>query len=491
MTEQRKFIMSKKYQDINIGDYLFFSKTFFEKDFHVFSELSGDSNLLHHDKEYAKHTDFGRPIVPMHLTAMPLSSVAGMGFPGKSALYLKNINSAIKPVYYGDELTYSAKVIEKTDSKNALKLRVLVFRQFDVVMESELLVKVRNESEISEKFTNSNEYEIYPETKGTVIVTGASGAIGASLCMQLARRGYNLVVNYRKENNYIKDLTALCESLDLELTCIQGSLSDPKTLQSIYEIVESDINIVNFIHTSCPPIESDLADHMSINFDALKQISRHMFANMLKQQKGKVIFIGSTAIHYNPEGWENYVAAKVASSNYLDGLHRRYSRYGLEFITFSPGYVRTKFSEKYLDDNIAVLLPEQVAEAVVEQLDSQHGDDNYIWMDEAGIRNGSFGFRKHAVQSSVSAKNEKIYTENDQDRKKGLDIEEYVRNFFDLDNSFDLQNSGIDQLPGWDSMKHIELMLYLEKNLGINFSSDEIDKTSRFSDLAQLVNSKI
>jgi len=46
-------------------------------------------------------------------------------------------------------------------------------------------------------------------------------------------------------------------------------------------------------------------------------------------------------------------------------------------------------------------------------------------------------------------------------------------------------------LPGWDSLTHIELMLFLEKKLGVGFESGEIEKTKMFLDLQELISKKI
>ena len=73
-----------------VGDTLLLRRTFSSADFAAFSRLSGDANVLHHDSAYAASTPFGRPVLPVHLSAMPISAVAGMAFPGRRALILAN-----------------------------------------------------------------------------------------------------------------------------------------------------------------------------------------------------------------------------------------------------------------------------------------------------------------------------------------------------------------------------------------------------------------
>ena len=45
--------------------------------------------------------------------------------------------------------------------------------------------------------------------------------------------------------------------------------------------------------------------------------------------------------------------------------------------------------------------------------------------------------------------------------------------------------------PGWDSLKHIELLLALESALGIRFGSGEMEFLHRFTELDALCQKKL
>ncbi len=51
--------------------------------------------------------------------------------------------------------------------------------------------------------------------------------------------------------------------------------------------------------------------------------------------------------------------------------------------------------------------------------------------------------------------------------------------------------AGIDRFPGWDSLRHIELMLHLEEQLGIGFTAGEIESTTQFNELCDLIGQKL
>ena len=134
--------MIKKFSDFYIGQIAIFKKVFVEDDFKKFLELSGDENSLHWDKGYAKKTTFKRPIVPLQLSTAPLSRVAGMIFPGEPSLFLTNNVKAIKPIFYKDEIIYSAKIISISLSTKILGIRVLAIRSEEIVIDAFIKVKV-------------------------------------------------------------------------------------------------------------------------------------------------------------------------------------------------------------------------------------------------------------------------------------------------------------------------------------------------------------
>ena len=48
---------------MRVGDFVEVRRTYTEEEMKTFADLSGDYNPLHTDKEFAKTTRFGRPIV--------------------------------------------------------------------------------------------------------------------------------------------------------------------------------------------------------------------------------------------------------------------------------------------------------------------------------------------------------------------------------------------------------------------------------------------
>jgi acyl carrier protein len=47
------------------------------------------------------------------------------------------------------------------------------------------------------------------------------------------------------------------------------------------------------------------------------------------------------------------------------------------------------------------------------------------------------------------------------------------------------------EVPGWDSLSHVNVMLAVEKHFGIRFKSIEVLRLANIGDLQRLVNAKL
>ena len=109
------------YEDFEVGDIYEHrpGRTISEADNTWFTLLTMNQHPLHFDKEYARHSEFGQPIVNSCLT---LSIVAGMSVSDVSQKTIANVGwTDIKmpaPVFNGDTLYAESEVLAKRESKS-------------------------------------------------------------------------------------------------------------------------------------------------------------------------------------------------------------------------------------------------------------------------------------------------------------------------------------------------------------------------------------
>lgn len=94
-----------------------------------FREVSGDNNPLHNDDDFAKSKNFPQRVVYGMLTASLYSCFAGEHIPGENCLLQSVHADFLKPVYVGDTLTVSGKIVEKHDSVKQIVMKVIIRNQ--------------------------------------------------------------------------------------------------------------------------------------------------------------------------------------------------------------------------------------------------------------------------------------------------------------------------------------------------------------------------
>lgn len=92
----------------------------------AFTELTGDVNPLHTDREYAEGAGYRDRVVYGMLTSAFYSTLAGCYLPGKYCVFQEIGISFANPVYIGDVLTVSGTVDRVYPELKRVKIKVRI-----------------------------------------------------------------------------------------------------------------------------------------------------------------------------------------------------------------------------------------------------------------------------------------------------------------------------------------------------------------------------
>lgn len=492
--------MKKDFSSFDVGDGAVFRRSFEQEEFENFAALSGDRNPMHHDSVYAEGGRFGRTIVPMHMTIAPLSRIAGMIFPGTPSLYLGHEVRSMLPVYFGDKLVYSARITAVNPALRTLAIRVLVIRDVEVVLDAEMLVTAQQESwDLAEDAP-----DLSPPPK-FALVTGATGEIGTALAFGLARRGWNLLLVDRGEGPKRDALTETLKPLlneDQRVEFLAADFVRNDDLQRLCGEVARRNDVTALFHTASPPLDAPINDLVNVNYNALQQLATAVAQAMLIRQEGVVAAISSIATERVVPGLRDYSAVKAMAGQLLTSFDKTYSIFGLRGLVVLSGLVTTRYSASIQGSDPA-MLPEELASGVLgAALDDLMGQA--VIIEWNGRRDGKLGF--HVEQSSspelpspgspylsrpaVAATPDSSVREDDGDNPDSR-IAEVVRRTLKLQSNVELLGGGVGITPGWDSLRHIELILELESVFGFRFRSDEVEKIMNYDSLLSVTRGHI
>ena len=118
----------KHMADFYIGQSSTFTKTLSESDIYLFAGITGDFNRIHVDDTYAQNTTYGKRIAHGFLVAsMVQHCTSELTTPGGVSL---NYNFDMKaPVFIGDTISASAKVIHLREDKPIVTLEIQCVKQ--------------------------------------------------------------------------------------------------------------------------------------------------------------------------------------------------------------------------------------------------------------------------------------------------------------------------------------------------------------------------
>ena len=145
---QRDFseVYSHQFEDLELGMTASVSRTVSEADILMFAGVSGDTNPVHLDQEFAASTMFGGRIAHGMLSAGLISAVFGTRLPGPGSIYLSQTLKFKAPVKIGDTVVARVTVKElKTEKRRAVFSTVCSVGSTVVLEgEAELLIPSRD-----------------------------------------------------------------------------------------------------------------------------------------------------------------------------------------------------------------------------------------------------------------------------------------------------------------------------------------------------------
>ncbi|HWT52270.1 MAG TPA: MaoC family dehydratase [Caulobacter sp.] len=135
-------MQGKFLEELSVGQSAEQVRTVGEADIQAFADVTGDTNPVHLDADYAAATSFGGRIAHGMLSAGYISAVLGTTLPGPGAIYLSQTLRFRRPVRIGDSVTAQVTITEINDAKAQVTLSTVCKVNGKAVVDGEALVMV-------------------------------------------------------------------------------------------------------------------------------------------------------------------------------------------------------------------------------------------------------------------------------------------------------------------------------------------------------------
>lgn len=129
-------------EDLSIGMKGVYARTITETDIVMFAGISGDTNPMHLNEEYARETPFKGRIAHGMLSACFITTVLGTRLPGPGCIYMSQNLRFKSPVRIGETVTTTVTVTDIIPEKRRVALSTICTVLGKPVIEGDALVMV-------------------------------------------------------------------------------------------------------------------------------------------------------------------------------------------------------------------------------------------------------------------------------------------------------------------------------------------------------------
>ena len=199
-------------------------------------------------------------------------------------------------------------------------------------------------------------------------ITGATRGIGKQIAITLAKNGYDIVVNYKTENDDLIETKKEIESQNVKCLALQGNVSKFEDCESIAkEIIDKfgriDVLVNNAGITKDMLLmrmkEEDFKQVIDVNLIGTFNMTKSVIGYMMKARTGRIINLSSVVGIVGNAGQTNYSASKAGIIGFTKSLAKEVASRNILVNAIAPGFIETNMTE---------VLKEEVKEEIAKSI---------------------------------------------------------------------------------------------------------------------------
>lgn len=202
--------------------------------------------------------------------------------------------------------------------------------------------------------------------KGKVaLVTGGSRGIGRAVCLELARQGADVAVNYAGNEAAAQETAQACRELGVRAVVLRADVADAAACDAMVAQVLEQLGRLDILVNNAGITrdglmlrmpEADWDAVLDTNLKGAFHCMRAAYKTMMRQKSGRVVNISSVVGLRGNAGQTNYSASKAGLIGLSKSLAKELATRNVTVNVVAPGFITTDMTDA---------LPEGAREALL------------------------------------------------------------------------------------------------------------------------------
>ncbi|MFR1182953.1 MAG: 3-oxoacyl-[acyl-carrier-protein] reductase [Clostridia bacterium] len=201
------------------------------------------------------------------------------------------------------------------------------------------------------------------------LITGGTRGIGKEIAYTLAEENYDIIINYRTENEELMKLKKEIEQKRDRCLLLKGDVSN---FEDCKKLVEEAINRMNHIDVLVNNAgitkdmllmrmkPEDFNEVINVNLIGTFNMTKNVINYMMKERKGRIINVSSVVGISGNAGQTNYAASKAGIIGFTKSLAKEVASRNILVNAIAPGFIQTDMTnilKENVKDEIAKTIP--------------------------------------------------------------------------------------------------------------------------------------
>ena len=190
--------------------------------------------------------------------------------------------------------------------------------------------------------------------KKVALITGASRGIGRACAVALAKRGYDIAVNYNSNDAKAKEVVDEITSLGRKAVAYKADTADLNAVKQMFRDVVKEFGKLDVLVNNAGVVddayllmirEDSLTRSLDINIKGYFHCAQQAALKMLSKRSGKIINISSVSSVLAVEGQAVYSATKGAVNSMTAVMAKELAPKGITVNAVAPGFIATEMMD--------------------------------------------------------------------------------------------------------------------------------------------------